>query len=43
MEALIIDKYKAAPEWLYPDPRLREYIAPFKIIAALHKPAITRC
>ena len=43
MEALRLEKEETAPEWLDPDPSLREDIVAFKRITAPENPAVIRC
>ena len=43
LEMLRLNKYETAPEWLDPDPRLREDLLALKRLTALEKPAVTRC
>ena len=38
-----LDKYKTAPEWIDPPPRLREDIVALKRLIAPEKPALKRC
>ena len=43
LEVLRINKDETAPDWLDPEPRLREYVLALKRLTATEKPAVTRC
>ena len=43
LEVMKMNKDETDPEWLDPDPRLREDVLALRRITVLEKPAVTRC